>query len=217
MGLIFSFTIRSSISIDVPRQKVWDTLIDFESYTEWHVIPPYTIIFCFQAVRPNLQESIYVCTHSPPFLILTARPITQPTLHRRRQEVINEHDKSPLASQIAVPGRRIRQRVNIPPTMDDTGKPFTTEEILTHVDDEAFRLAWRSARTARWLLTAERWQVLRNGGSVPGGQQTTTTYETWEFFGGLLAPLILLFMGTNLQVAFDAMARALKDRAERVG
>ena len=33
------FTIRSSISIDAPKQKVWDVLLDFSSYREWCVNP----------------------------------------------------------------------------------------------------------------------------------------------------------------------------------
>ena len=33
------FTIRSSISIDAPKQKVWDVLLDFASYREWRVDP----------------------------------------------------------------------------------------------------------------------------------------------------------------------------------
>jgi hypothetical protein len=98
--------------------------------------------------------------------------------------------------------------------MDDAGtKPSTAEEILTHVDNANFRLAWRYATPARWLITAERWQVLRDGG--PGGSQTTI-YETWEFFGGLLAYLLWFFMSTKLQSSFDGMGRALKDRVEHV-
>jgi hypothetical protein len=31
------FAIRSSISIDAPKQKVWDILLDFSSYKEWCV------------------------------------------------------------------------------------------------------------------------------------------------------------------------------------
>jgi hypothetical protein len=31
------FAIRSSISIDAPKQKVWDVLVDFASYKEWCV------------------------------------------------------------------------------------------------------------------------------------------------------------------------------------
>jgi len=97
--------------------------------------------------------------------------------------------------------------------MDDANtKGFTTEEILTHVDAASFRLAWRFATPARWLISAERWQILRDG--RPGDQRTV--YETWEVFGGLLAYVIRFFMHKKLQDSFDAMSRALKDRAERV-
>jgi hypothetical protein len=101
----------------------------------------------------------------------------------------------------------------MPPTMDDaSAKGSTTEEILTHVDDASFRLAWCFATPARWLISAEHWQILRDG--RPDDQKTV--YETWESFGGLLAYVIQFFMRTKLQDSFDAMSRALKDRAERV-
>jgi hypothetical protein len=84
---------------------------------------------------------------------------------------------------------------------------------VTHADDANFRLAWRFATPARWLITAERWQVVRDSG--PESSQSTI-YETWEFFGGLLAYLLWFFMRTKLQSSFDVMSRALKERAERV-
>jgi len=164
------FAIRSSISIDAPKQKVWDILLDFASYKEWN---PYI----------------------------------------RKQETISDDDKIHLLSQTAAPGRRIRLRLHVPPTMDDAStKGSTSEEILTHVDDMSFRLAWRFATPAHWLINAERWQILRDG--RPGDHRTV--YETWEFLGGLLAYVIRFFMRTKLQDSFDAMSRALKDRAERV-
>ncbi|KAH9957026.1 hypothetical protein BC827DRAFT_728640 [Russula dissimulans] len=160
------FTIRSSISIDAPKQKVWDTLLDFPSYKE--------------------------C---------------------RTQEVISEHDKTPLLSQIAAPGRRIRLRLHVPPTMNDAEtKASTAEEILTYVDTTSFRLAWRFATPARWLIDAERWQVLLDGGT--DGEKTV--YQTWEFFGGLLAYVLWFFMSVKLQSSFDAMAHALKNKVEHV-
>ncbi|KAF8468121.1 hypothetical protein DFH94DRAFT_777227 [Russula ochroleuca] len=164
------FTIRSSISIDAPKERVWDVLLDFASYKEWN---PYI----------------------------------------RTQEIVSDLDKTPLLSQTAAPGRRIRLRLHVPPTMNDAStKGSTAEEILTHVDGVSFRLAWRFATPARWLINAERWQILRNGG--PGDQRTV--YETWEYLGGLLAYVIRFFMRTKLQDSFDAMSHALKERAERV-
>lgn len=131
----------------------------------------------------------------------------------RIQEIISDNDKTPLLSQTAAPGRRIRLRLHVPPTMDDAStKGSTAEEVLTHVDGESFRLAWRFATPARWLINAERWQIVRDGG--PGDQRTV--YETWEYFGGLLAYVIRFFMRTKLQDSFDAMSRALKDRAEHL-
>ncbi|KAH8989978.1 hypothetical protein EDB92DRAFT_1946955 [Lactarius akahatsu] len=128
----------------------------------------------------------------------------------RTTELISEEDKKPPPSQIAAPGLRVRLRVNIPPTMDDIGKKATvTEEILTHVDSDTFRFAWHLATPARWLITAERWQVVRDDG--PG----VVVYEAWEFFGGLAGYLIRFFMAAKLQTAFDAMSHALKERAER--
>jgi hypothetical protein len=98
--------------------------------------------------------------------------------------------------------------------MDDAGtKTSTADEIVTHVDNANFRLAWRFATPARWLITAERWQVLRDG--VPGNSQTTI-YDTWEFFGGLISYPLWFFMGTKLQSSFDIMSRSLKDRAEHM-
>ena len=95
--------------------------------------------------------------------------------------------------------------------MEDIGKKASvTEGIITHVDSDTFRFAWLFVTPARWLITAERWQVVRDDG--PGG---TTVYETWEFFGGLLAYLIRFFLSAKFQAAFDTMSHALKERAER--
>ncbi|KAH9989895.1 hypothetical protein BJV74DRAFT_772932 [Russula compacta] len=171
------FTIRSSIPIDAPKQKVWDVLLDFTSYGEWRV-----------------SQELTICSRS--------------------QEIISGHDKTPLPPQTAAPGRRLRLQLHVPPTMDDARtKVSAAEEILTHVDGTSFRLAWRFATPARWLLCAERWQILRDDGRLSGQR---TVYETWEYFGGLLAYVIWFFMRAKLQSSFDAMSRALKDRAERV-
>ena len=37
------FAIRSSISIDAPKQKVWDVLLDFASYKEWCVFSKFMV------------------------------------------------------------------------------------------------------------------------------------------------------------------------------
>lgn len=161
------FFIRSSIAISAPKQKVWDVLVDFPSYSEWN---PYI----------------------------------------RTVELISDKDKKPLASHTVALGQHVRLRLHTPPTMNDADtKASVTEEIITHFDSDTFRFAWRFATPSRWLITAQRWQVLREG---PEGE---TIYESWEFFGGLAAYAIRFFMGTKLQAAFDTMSHALKERAER--
>jgi hypothetical protein len=59
------FTIRSSISIDAPKQKVWNVLLDFPSYREWCVgsySPWWPSIL---SVEAYIQESIHVCFFFP--------------------------------------------------------------------------------------------------------------------------------------------------------
>ncbi|KAI0262344.1 hypothetical protein BC834DRAFT_394873 [Gloeopeniophorella convolvens] len=155
-------TVRSSVVINAPKEKVWDVLLDFPSYGE--------------------------C---------------------RTQEVIGPDGKIPLLPQEPAPGRRLRLHVHVPPT---SARPSTVEEVLTHVDDVHFRLAWRWATPARWLLHAERWQILRD---APGGGGTTV-YETWEVIGGMLAYVARVFgLRAKLQASFDGMSDGLKERAER--
>ncbi|KAI0047390.1 hypothetical protein FA95DRAFT_1559110 [Auriscalpium vulgare] len=126
-----------------------------------------------------------------------------------RTQVVEDEDKRPLVTQRAETGRRLHLKMNLPPTMDDSAKHSEATEIITVVDSENFRFAWRFATPARWAIHAERWQTLR----VVNGK---TTYETWEVFGGILAYLIWFFMKGKLQKAFDEMAQSLKSRAELV-
>jgi hypothetical protein len=56
------FTIRSSISIDAPRQKVWDVLLDFVSYREWRVDPFYLSWASITKLGDLVQEPIHVCS-----------------------------------------------------------------------------------------------------------------------------------------------------------
>jgi hypothetical protein len=99
--------------------------------------------------------------------------------------------------------------------MDDAGtKVTTTEEIVVRVDPVNFQLAWRYATPLpRCLFYSERWQIMLDGHDGPDGQ--TTSYETWDTFGGIVAYVVRWFMRANLQSSYDAMSRALKERAER--
>lgn len=41
------------------------------------------------------------------------------------------------------------------------------------------------------------------------------TYQTWDRFGGLLVPLVRVLFGRDIETGFNAVAAALKQRAER--
>jgi hypothetical protein len=98
--------------------------------------------------------------------------------------------------------------------MDDAEtKATASEQIIVRVDHDNFQLAWRYATPLpRCLFYAERWQILLDGEPDVG---QTTSYETWDTFGGIVAYVVRWFMRANLQSSFDAMSRALKERAER--
>jgi hypothetical protein len=99
--------------------------------------------------------------------------------------------------------------VNIPPSFGDKWFPGSAFERITALDHENYRTAWVNIEMPQWLLNAERWQVLV---AVEGGK---TRYETIEVFGGLLAYLIKIFVGSGLKKGFIAMAEGLKHRAEQ--
>ncbi|ETW78569.1 hypothetical protein HETIRDRAFT_243347, partial [Heterobasidion irregulare TC 32-1] len=126
----------------------------------------------------------------------------------REQTVVDATSKNPLSDQIPQEGQRLLMKVHIPPTMDDSKSFQTTEEIITHVDNANFRIAWKYATLPEWLLRAERWQTLSE---VSPGR---TKYETQEVFGGILAYVIKIFLRNGLEEAFDAMAATLKSRSE---
>lgn len=134
----------------------------------------------------------------------------------RVQTLVDPITKAPLpppsASQPKV-GQHLLMTVHIPPTMSETSKYQKTEEIITHVDHEEFRVAWKYATLPKWLLGAERWQCLSSLPSPDGGKETTK-YETREVFSGPLAYIVKWFMWKGLEEAFAVMGDALKVRSE---
>lgn len=96
--------------------------------------------------------------------------------------------------------------------MSDASKSQTSQEIITHVDHEEFRVAWQYVSLPKWLLSAERWQCLSS--SSPAGGKEVTKYETREVFSGPLAYIVKWFMRKGLEEAFAAMGDALKVRSE---
>ena len=70
------------------------------------------------------------------------------------------------------------------------------------------RLAWRTTIGARWLLHAVREQRLDVLGDA------TCRYATSDEFRGLLMPVVILLSGGFARRGFNAVAVALKRRAE---
>ena len=98
-------------------------------------------------------------------------------------------------------------QVHIPPTLDDSVKTTSSFEIITAFDVGTRRMAWES-KLPEWLVHAERWQALSTT------EDGKTYYESREVFGGVGAYFIKTFLGTNLMKSFQAMADAIKARAE---
>ncbi|MCY3812074.1 MAG: SRPBCC domain-containing protein [Gammaproteobacteria bacterium] len=70
------------------------------------------------------------------------------------------------------------------------------------------RLAWRTTIGARWLLHAVREQRLEMLGNE------SCRYVTEDEFKGVLMPLVILLTGGFVRRGFNAVAAALKQRAE---
>lgn len=70
------------------------------------------------------------------------------------------------------------------------------------------RLAWGMKMGARFILCAQRDQVLT------ALDDRRCTYQTWDAFSGLLTPLVMALFKSDIEGGFNAMAEALKVRAE---
>lgn len=128
-----------------------------------------------------------------------------------RAQTIVDKSKNPLQDQTPAEGKYLFiGPVHLPPTMGEPGwfqKQSAFEEIVT-VDHENYRVAWINIDLPKFLLSAERWQIL----TVESDGKTK--YETTEVFGGLLAFLIKFFMREKLVLGFNAQAQGLKNWAE---
>ncbi|KAJ3843040.1 hypothetical protein F5878DRAFT_606038 [Lentinula raphanica] len=167
------FHISGSTTISAPPEKVWQILLDFDSYKQWN-----------------------------PFV--------------RSQKVMSKSDSAPLS----VGNRLELYPVHLPPTMDDDHVGFlqknSTLVEVTVLDHENYRVAWRVAgMLPRWMLDAERWQMITVEEGGDGGAEMKCKYESYEVFRGVLAYVVQWFVGKELDMGVDAMAEALKLRAER--
>ncbi|KAK7456507.1 hypothetical protein VKT23_010759 [Stygiomarasmius scandens] len=101
--------------------------------------------------------------------------------------------------------------VHIPPRMNDPTLPFqknSTRVVITFLDHETRRVAWRTTGLPRFLLDAERWQT------VSVDTDGKTKYESYEVFRGWLSYIVKFFLKKNLDLSAQAMADGLKARAE---
>jgi len=105
---------------------------------------------------------------------------------------------------------RIQFRVQIPPlplpvneeTPEIPANTQLSNENVTHVQRDKGRIAWKFL-FADALIEAERWTAFStvNGMSL---------YESSETYYGILAPLLYVLYGKELQQSFDAQAQAIK-------
>jgi hypothetical protein len=131
-----------------------------------------------------------------------------------RNQVLTDASRNPLpeSSQEPAAGKYIYMYpVHLPPRMDDPPLPFqknSTHVVITYIDHETRRVAWRTSNFPRFLLDAERWQT------VTVEEDGKTKYETYEVFRGVLAYVVRFFMGKHLDHGARAMAEGLKARSE---
>ncbi|KIJ60906.1 hypothetical protein HYDPIDRAFT_97692 [Hydnomerulius pinastri MD-312] len=133
-----------------------------------------------------------------------------------RNQQLTDASKKPLPAHQQTPraGAHLYiHPVNIPPSFDapkifPAGSAF---EVITVLDTENYRCAWKNIDYPDWALGAERWQALVE---VEEDGRKKTRYETIEVFSGILAHLVKIFVGTGLQAGFLAMAEGLKKRSE---
>ena len=114
---------------------------------------------------------------------------------------------APLDDQTPVEGQYLVMKVHIPPSLDDKVPTIDVFEQISHVQPDLHRVAWVSTLPS-WFVKAERWQALSTT------EDGKTLYESREVFAGPSAWAIRWFLSTNLMKGFEAMAEALKKRAE---
>ncbi|KAF9451349.1 hypothetical protein P691DRAFT_773221 [Macrolepiota fuliginosa MF-IS2] len=140
-----------------------------------------------------------------------------------RNQIATDTAKNPLPDQPLQVGQNVYiYPVHLPPTLDDTSVGIFNKSsafcLVTALDHENFTVAWCTYGIPSWILHAERWQWLRiveadlDDGK---GKRKVTKYESVEMFSGFAAYLVKWFVGSKLQLGFQAQADGLKRWAER--
>ncbi|KAJ7057965.1 hypothetical protein C8F01DRAFT_302778 [Mycena amicta] len=129
---------------------------------------------------------------------------------------VRAEDQTPAAGQTL-----FISPVHLPPTMGTPGfmGAQSATVIITAMDHENYRAAWETKPSVfmpRWLLFAERWQMLTEVEVEVDGDGGKTRYESIEVFKGPLAYVVRWLQGRNLDLAVTAMAEGLKRRVEEI-
>lgn len=92
---------------------------------------------------------------------------------------------------------------------------FPSSSLPDNAHRKGWRIAWRqraSLLMPGWMLRSERVQEFVE---VAGGSETE--YHCWETFYGVLAPVVRLAAGAQVEKGFDVWQVGLKGRAEKSG
>lgn len=104
------------------------------------------------------------------------------------------------------PVNLLGKAVNLYVRMPKRGDRIQRE--IVRIVDRPHRLAWGMCMGTAFFLSALREQRLEKIDA------THCSYQTWDGFNGLLTPLVVGLFGEDIQNGFNAVAKALKLRAE---
>ncbi|KAF7297239.1 hypothetical protein MIND_00957000 [Mycena indigotica] len=179
------FSVGAALVIDAPRDAVWAALLDFAAYKEWNAF-------------------VYSLFFSPPLVVFLTPP--------SRNQTVLSPSGAPSPDPPAAGHTLLISPVHLPPTMGAPGR-FQAQQarvVITALDAGQFRAAWETEPSwllPRWLLHAERWQMLTE---VVEDGRVKTRYESIEVFNGVLAWVVKWVQGRNLELGVKAMAEGLK-------
>ncbi|KAK3298494.1 uncharacterized protein B0H64DRAFT_76521 [Chaetomium fimeti] len=205
-----SFTISCSARIAATPRACLDVIVKSSEYPKWNR-------FCRK------------CT-------IDSQPNPQP---QQPQQQPQQDEEDNLQLQL---GTQFTFDVHLDPSEPDTTKPGQAVALevsaLEPINDEedpqepghrrkGWRIAWRqrpSLMMPAWMLRSERVQefveVAVDGGDGDGdgsGTGTETEYRCWETFYGVLAPVVRMAAGKQVERGFDAWLEGLKGLAEGGG
>lgn len=150
------------------------------------------------------------------------RALTDPnrrTSNRSMVLIDSVWTKNPLEDQTPKVGSNIQITAAIPPLAlpvdaNSTANPLQTQqslEVVTNIDHDNHRAAWKQVMLPSLLMVAERWTAV-SVVDTPDGPRTL--YESREVFQSLLSIVVGLLFQQGLQQGFDAQALAIKYKFE---